>query len=197
MKHIAAALAGVIAVHAAAAACAAQDCPTAQTVARGYIVERGAAVKIEVQHVDDTLVETTWRSGSTVVLQTMAFQGLFELDRLEGGRRTSYRPKTELAKLFPLQPGKELVAEFEIGPGAGQAQTVKIALAVKDAGTIEIGPCKFDIFIIERSSSQSGAAAEVLYTELYAPLLKLTVAKQFKNPDGTTERTQYDRIYSR
>jgi len=196
MKSIAAGLAGMLAVIAASMPCAAQDCPTAETASRGFVVERGSVAKIEVQHVDDALVQSTWRSGGAIVLQLTQFQGLFELDRLEGGRRTTYRPKTNLAKLFPLQEGKELAAEFETGP-SGQPQAVKVLLAVKAPATFEIGPCKFDVFAIDRAIAQGDAAAEIIHGELYAPMLKLVVAKDFKKGDGTTTRTQYDKIYTR
>jgi hypothetical protein len=176
--------------------CAAQECPNAQTLSRGYVVERGTTAKIEVQHVDDTLVQTIWRAGNAVVLQTMLFQGLFELDRIENGQRTTYRPKSDLAKLFPLQPNTELAAEFETGQ-SGQPQAVKIALKVKDAATFDIGPCKFEVLAIDRSVTQGDAAPPIVYGEIYAPLIKLIVGKEFKNTDGTVTRTQYDKIYSR
>jgi hypothetical protein len=176
--------------------CAAQDCPTAETVSRGFIAERGSAVKLEVQHLDATLVQTTWRANNAVILQTLQFQGLFELDRLEGGRRTASKPRTDLGKLFPLQAGKEIAAEFETGP-AGQTQITAVRLAVKEAATLAVGPCRFDAFALDRSVGQGGAPPEFVAGELYAPLLKLVVAKEFKNPDGSVSRTQYDKIYSR
>jgi hypothetical protein len=191
-----AALAGVLVLAAASIPCAAQDCPTAETVGRGFIAERGTAAKVEVQHLDATLVQTTWRSGNAVILQTLQFQGLFDLDRQEGGRRTASRPKTDLAKLFPLQAGKEIAAEFETGP-AGQVQVTTVRLIVKDPATLDVGPCKFDVFAIDRSVAQGAAPPEFVSGELYAPLLKLVVAKDFKNPDGATTRTQYDKIYAR
>jgi len=189
-------LAGVLVLAAASIPCAAQDCPTAETVGRGFIAERGTAAKVEVQHLDATLVQTTWRSGNAVILQTLQFQGLFDLDRQEGGRRTTSRPKTDLAKLFPLQAGKEIAAEFETGP-TGQAQVTTVRLIVKDPATIDVGPCKVDVFALDRFIARGAAPPEFVNGELYSPLLKLVVAKDFKNPDGTVTRTQYDKIYAR
>lgn len=196
MNIIAAGFSGAFALVVAAIPCAAQDCPTAETVKRGFTVEQRAVTQLEVQHVDETLVQTTLRSGNSVLMQSVLFQGLFELDHLEGGRRATFRPKVYLAVLFPLRANSQLSAEFEVDR-SGQTRTVKHLLAVKDAARFEIGPCTFDIFNIDRSQAAGDGAPKFVHRELYAPLLKLVVAKEYKNADGSVTRRQYNRIYWR
>src|SRR5262245_43645170 len=62
---------------------AAQDCPTAETVVAGFVVERGERSKTEVFHVGDTNVRTVFRYGGDALLETTQFQGLFELERID------------------------------------------------------------------------------------------------------------------
>jgi len=141
-------------------------------------------------------VQTTLRSGNSILMQSVLFQGLFELDHLEGGRRTTFRPTVYLAILFPLRANSQLSADFEVDR-SGQTRTVKHLLAVKDAAKFEIGPCTFDIFNIDRSQVAGDGAPKFVHRELYAPLLKLVVAKEYKNADGSVTRRQYNRIYWR
>ena len=78
----------------------------------GFIVERGANARNEVLR-DAAAVRTIYRVGDRVLLETTQHEGLFELDRIDRGRRSTFKPKTDLAKLFPLKEGRRLNAEFE------------------------------------------------------------------------------------
>jgi hypothetical protein len=189
----------ILAVIASPGLIAAEDCPTAQTVSRGsVVVERGSTPKT-VQHIDDTLVHTVWRSDSNVVLESTQYQGLFDLERLNGENRSTFRPKTDLAVFFPLRIGEEIKVEFEVTHSFGQVAVTNdnVLLVVKSADTLDIGPCKYDVLTNERSWAPVGVPPQHQYVEFYSPLLKLVVAKAFKNADGTITRTQYDWIYSR
>jgi hypothetical protein len=199
MKTCALELTIILVVIASPGLVAAEDCPTAQTVSRGFVVvERGSTSKT-VQHVNDTLVHTAWRSDSNVALEITQYQGLFDLERLNGENRSTFRPKADLAAFFPLRVGEEIKVEFEVTQSFGQAAVTNdnILLVVKSADTLDIGPCKYDVLTNERSWAPVGVPPQHQYTESYSPLLKLVVAKAFKNADGTVTRTQYDRIYSR
>src|SRR5436190_20571692 len=80
---------------------AAQDCPTAESATRGFVVERQERSKTEVLFAEPPIVRTIMRYDGRTLLETTQFQGLFELDRLDRGRRAVFRPKTDLAALFP------------------------------------------------------------------------------------------------
>ena len=88
----------------------AQDCPTAQSGKGGFVVERGEQQKSEIFHTEDGVVRTVMRYNGTTVLETTQHEGLFQLDRLDNGRRTKYEPQTDLKKLFPLKPGRTISA---------------------------------------------------------------------------------------
>src|SRR5690242_3688297 len=75
----------------------AQDCPSAQTAPRGFVVERGDKQRTEVSIGDDGgVVRTTMRYAGQPLLETSLFAGLFSLSRLDRGRRVTFTPLTDL-----------------------------------------------------------------------------------------------------
>src|SRR5262249_45272291 len=91
---------------------AAQDCPTAKSGTSGFVVERNDAQKTEVFHAGDGIVRTVMRFNGNTLLETTKFAGLFDLERVDRGKRPKYEPKTELKTLFPLKPGRQATAKF-------------------------------------------------------------------------------------
>ena len=175
-------------------ATAAPDCPTASTARQGFIVERNR-LPMEVVFAEDRLVRNILRSttGETL-LETTAFEGLFELDRVDRGRRTVSHPTTKLAELFPLKVGKEITANFDIGD-APQIVKGKTVLRLKGKDALFIEACKYDVFVMDRSVGRGDTAPVFVSTDFYSPDLKLIVAKQFKEPNGTSLLNKYDKIY--
>jgi len=94
-----------------------QDCPTAQTARRGFVVERGDQQKTEVAIGEGDVVHTTMRYAGRTQLETDLFAGLFSLSRLDRGRRSTYRPLTDLRTLFPLRVGQKALALFDYTSG--------------------------------------------------------------------------------
>ena len=169
----------------------AQDCPTASTARQGFVVER-SRVPTEVAFADDGMVRNVYRmtSGETL-LETTMFEGVFELDRIDRGRHTAFRPVTRLADLFPLKVGKKISADFESGE---PPQTVrsKTLLDIKSRDSLYIGSCKYDVIVMDKSISRGGNAPAFVSTDYYAPDLKLIIAKQYGNPPRLGK---YDKIY--
>jgi hypothetical protein len=133
---------------------AAQDCPTAASGQGGFVVERGDQQKSEVFHVGDGTIRTVMRYNGTTVLETTQHEGLFQLDRLDNGRRTKFEPQSDLKKLFPLKPGCNVDAKF-ISENNGRQVTLSVDLAVRGADALYIGPCKYNVLKIERSESRT------------------------------------------
>jgi hypothetical protein len=173
---------------------AAQDCPTAESATRGFVVERQERSKTEVLFAEQAIVRTIMRYDGKTLLETTQFQGLFDLDRLDRGRRAVFRPKTDLAALFPLKAGKKATVEFEV-EGAGRPSTAAIQISVKGTDVLYIGSCKYSVLKIERSESQGGSAFGIRGTDYYSPDLKLIIAKEYKDSDTRTTLIKYDRIY--
>jgi len=91
----------------------AQNCPTEQSAKRGFVVERGEKQQSDIFHGDGGVVHTIMRFNGVPLLETTRYEGLFELDRLEEGRRTKFEPRTNLKMLFPLKPSGGLVDSYE------------------------------------------------------------------------------------
>jgi hypothetical protein len=160
-------------------------------------VERGERSKTEVFHVGDTEVRTVYRVDGRALLEVTLFQGLFELDRLDRGKRTTYRPKSDLAKTFPPSPGKKLTAIFEEteGPRKGDLRTLVLEVR-KEPDTLYLGSCKYKVLRIDRSVLNDKSKPVFMETGYYAPDLKLIIGKEYRESDGRTTLNKFDKIYS-
>jgi hypothetical protein len=180
----------------AAAPAAAQDCPTAESGKAGFVVERGDQQKSEVFHVGDGVIRTVMRYNGATVLETTQHEGLFQLDRLDNGRRAKFEPQTDLKKLFPLRPGRKVGARF-LSETNGRQVTLSVDLAVRGMDVLYIGPCKYNVLKIERSESRTAEPPRFVDTDYYSPELKLILAREYRENNGGTHTVKYDRIYSR
>lgn len=172
----------------------AYDCPTAKTAVDGFVAQRGEHTETEVLQIGDTEVQQITRFDGKAVLDVMSFQGLFELERLDRGRRTKLRPIHDLGKIFPPIPGKSYAGLFEIGEGDRKVVRT-ILLDVKKAETMAIGGCKFKVLRIEQKVAEGEAKPRLREAQYYAPDLKLIIAKEFPERDGSMTTIKYDRIY--
>jgi hypothetical protein len=173
----------------------AQDCPTAQSGKAGFVVQRGEQQKSEIFHAEDGIVRTVMRYNGTTLLETTQYQGLFQLDRLDNGRRTKYEPQTDLKSLLPLKPGRTVTAKFT-SESDGQRGTLSVELIVKGTDVVYIGPCKYDVLKIDRNESRSADPPRFVDTDYYSPVLKLVLAKEYRESSGGTQAIKYDRIYA-
>jgi hypothetical protein len=173
----------------------AQDCPTAADGKRGFVVERGERQVSQVFHTGDGIVRTVMRYGGTTMLETTLFEGLFSLERIDRGRRMVRTPKTNLAPLFPLQPGRKVVAVFELSDYSGKKSPSTVVLAVKGTEQIFIGPCRFSVLKIEESESRGEYAPRLISTDYYSPDLKLVLAREYDR-GARREIVKFDRIYT-
>jgi len=137
------------------------------------------------------------RYDGKVLLETTQFEGLFQLDRLDRGQRTKYEPgtDTDLKSFFPLKSGQRVRAKF-ISEAEGRYGRLYVELDVKAAEELSIGPCKYAVLRIDRSQSHSAAPPRFIYTEFYAPDLKLILAREYRKADGRRELIKFDRIYT-
>jgi hypothetical protein len=172
----------------------AQDCPTAQSGRLGFVVERGDQQKSDIFHGDDGVVRTVMRYNGTMLLETTQYEGLFQLDRLDKGRKTKFEPQTDLKKFFPLKPGRNASAKF-ISESDGRHGQLSVEMAVKGTDVLYIGPCKYAVLKIERSESRSTEPPRFVNTDYYSPELKLILAKEYRESNGGTHTIKYDRIY--
>ncbi len=174
----------------------AQDCPTAATASRGFVVERGDKQKTEVFVGDDGLVRTRMRFGGQSLLEVTLFAGLFSLDRFDRGRRTTFTPLTDLKSLFPLRVGQNALALFEYKDSNGTTP-MSVLLLVKGTEPLPIGPCTYTVFKIEhREARGEGRTPRYIYTDYYAPDLKLVLMKEYKETNGRSTFVKFDKIYS-
>jgi hypothetical protein len=171
---------------------AAQDCPSA-TGKGSFVVERGPDSKTEVFAGEGTVVRLILRYRGRTLLETTLHEGVFELDRLDRGRRSVLKPRADLVRFFPLKQKQKIDVEFDIEQSDGKPARSRVKLAVIGTDTLYIGPCKYDILKIDRDETGARLFKNVDY---YAPALKLAVAKEYKERDGRTTLIKFDKIYS-
>ena len=160
-----------------ASAAAADDCPS---IGKGaFVVERGPDSKTEVFRGDGPVVRSVLRYRGQTILETTLHEGIFELDRLDRGRRFVLTPKTDLAKLFPLKAKQKIAAEFDLRQDDGKLTTSRANLTVVGTDTLYIGSCKYDIVKIEREETRAGKPA-FSNVDYYAPALKFIIAKEYR-----------------
>jgi hypothetical protein len=146
----------------------AADCPSTSTAPDGFTIERNH-MPTDVAPAGDQLVHTIFRTSSgTTLLETTTFAGLFELERIDRGRRSVFHTTTNLAALLPLKVGKTLTATFDPAD-APQAAKTKMVLHVARTDSLFIESCKYSVFVIERSIGLSGAAPVFAETDFTLP----------------------------
>jgi hypothetical protein len=173
----------------------AQDCPTVQSAPQGFVVERGDQTKTDVFY-DAPIVRTVMRFGGNPLLETTQYEGVFQLDRIDRGRRTTFRPTEEIAALFPIKVGQRVTVQFDVSEAAGRATKSTVALSVIGQDSLYVGPCRYDVLKIDRQESRGDGALVFINTDYYAPSLKLVIAKEYKERDGRRNLVKFDRIYS-
>jgi hypothetical protein len=171
-----------------------EECPTAQSVERGFVVERGDQQKTEVFHGAGDVVRTITRYNGTPVLETTQYEGLFQLDRLDNGRRTKFEAQSELKQLFPLKPGQNASAVF-LWESDGRTGQLRVDIAVKREDALYIGPCKYAVLKIERSESRGADPPKFVDTDYYSQELKLILAKEYHYTNEPAQLIKFDRIY--
>jgi hypothetical protein len=183
----------LLAVLVPAAAGAANECPSAVSGRGSFIIERSGSSSTEVFYGDGPVVRTVMKSGGRVLLETTQHEGLIQLDRIDRGRRIVYKPKSDLAKLFPLRPKQKMDVVFDTAEAGASPSISSIRLAVVGLDTLSIGRCKYDVVKIERAETHRGQKWPPI-VEYYAPELKLVIGKEYKEHDGRVTLIKFDAI---
>lgn len=133
------------------------------------------------------------RSGGNALLETTQYEGLFDLDRLDRGRHSTFKPKTNLAKLFPLKTKQHVTAVFDVAMEGGTEKVRTVELLILGQDELYVGGCK--ILKIERHQSRSNGPPNFTNIDYYAPNLRLVIAKEYKEANGRTSLIKFDKIY--
>jgi hypothetical protein len=175
------------------AANAANECPSATSGRGSYFIERSGSSKTEIFYGDGPIVRTAMRSGGRVLLETTLHEGLFQLDRVDRGQRRVYKPKSDLAKLFPLRPKQKMDVAFDTEETGAKPYVTSVKLAIIGTDSLSIGNCKYDVIKIQHTDVQR-SQTNTPYIDWYAPELKLVIAKEYRERDGRTTLIKFDRI---
>lgn len=172
---------------------AANECPSAASGRGSFIIERTGSSKTEVFYGDGPAIRTVMYSGGRMLQEKTQHEGLFELDRIERGQRIAYKPKSDLAKLFPLRPKQKMDVVFDTTEAGAQPYISSVKLAIIGTDKLSIGNCKYDVLRIERTETRRGRSWST-YVDWYAPELKLVIAREYSERRGPPTLIKFDRI---
>jgi hypothetical protein len=171
-----------------AAPAVADECPTGKST---FFIERGGS-RTEVVHSSGPIFQTILYYREQKLAETTLYEGLFELDRVDRGRRWVLKPKANLAKFFPLKVGQKIDVGFDVQQDRTASGSSRVKLNVIGRDTISIGSCKYDILKIDRDETGARLFQNIDY---YAPALRMIVAKEHKESDGRSTVIRFTRIY--
>jgi hypothetical protein len=196
MKPLFVALGGIVVPLALASPdCAADECPAAVAGRGTFIVERGEQSKTEVTFGDGALVRSVSRYRDGIYLEIEQYEGLIQTNRIDKDHKTVFKPRSDLAKLFPLKPRQNISVQLDVTEDGAEPWVATVDLRMIGTDSIAIGACNYDVLKFERIEARSGNNTGPI-VEYYAPELKFVVAKEYKERDGRTTVVKFDRIYS-
>ena len=175
---------------------AAQDCPTAQSGARGFVVERNETQKTEVFHAADGIVRTVMRFDGKTLLETTRIRGpVRPWNGSIAASAPSTKPSTELKALFPLKPGQQARAKF-ITERDGKYGVSMSSFEVKKPEDLYIGPCKYSVLRIDHSEEFRTARCRrnTPSPTSTRPISSSVLGREYKKR-GQIEVIKFDRIY--
>jgi hypothetical protein len=190
------ALAGIVLPLAfASVECAADECPAAIAGRGTFIVERGEQLTTEVTFGDGALVRSVSRNHGAIYLEAEQYEGLIQISRLDKGHQAVFKPRSDLATLFPLKPRQNISVQLDVTEEGVAPWVATVDLKMIGADSIAIGACNYDVLKFERIEARSGNKSDPI-VEYYAPELKFVVAKEYQERGGRTTVVKFDRIYS-
>jgi hypothetical protein len=196
MKPLFVALGGIVLPLAFASPdCVADECPAAVAGRGTFMVERGEQSKTEVTFGDGALVRSVSRYRGEIYLETEQYEGLIQINRIDKDRKTVFKPRSDLATLFPLKPRQNISVQLDVAEDGAEPWVATVDLRMIGTDSVAIGACNYDVLKFERIEARSGNKTDPI-VEYYAPELKFVVAKEYKERDGRTTVVKFDRIYS-
>ena len=172
----------------------AADCPSAQKPEQAFRVSVGDRSSSEVFRLNTGETRTVARfSGGGVAEQTF-YQGLIRLENISDGKRTSYKPRTNLKALFPLKVGQKHRVDFDVQTPNGQKKVLRAEYKVVGKDQLLIGPCRYEVLKVEYSNRFGEGPLNFINTDWYAPDIRLIVAREYRQGNDKTVINKYDAI---
>jgi len=176
-RALAAAAALAVAPQAAAAAC-----PSAANLAKGFVIESGAAAS-EVRHIGAHFVQAKTRYSDGVMQTDLYHDGLFAISRSSArGASMMYQANLDDWAL-EMKPGAKASVSYIPLVDSGPLAPTTVELEVKGREDFMLGDCRYEVYVISETRLSGERSRQ--YDQLYAPLLKFVIARRY--PDGETK----------
>ena len=157
-------------------------CPSAANLAKGFVIEGGAAAS-EVRHIGAHFVQARTRYPDGVVQTDLYHDGLFAISR-SSARGASMMYQANLDDwVLEMKPGAKASVSYIPLVDSGPLAPTTVELEVKGREDFTLGNCSYEVFVI--SETRKSGERNRQYDQLYSPLLKFVIARRY--PDGETK----------
>ena len=172
----------------------AQDCPSAKHGKTGFAVERTGSSATEVYHLDNGQTRTIGRFIGNLTLEVTHHEGLFQLERIDRGKRSIMKPQSDLPPAKAFKPGATVEVSFDQTADGAPASVRRVQLKVVGQDKLGIGPCTYDVLKIEERVAYGDAAFGAVGVNYWSPELKLILARSSTGPGSSGALHKFDKI---
>ncbi|CCF00925.1 hypothetical protein [Sinorhizobium fredii] len=170
----------------------ANDCPTAATAKKGFMLLQ-ADIQSEFRQHQGPIVKILNRFGGPAQA-VFAYRGLIELSRMDAEAPQAIYALSDLKDVFPLKKGARHTVSFvplkPDEPADGQ-WTYEFAVTGQESFTLE--DCKYKVWKV-RQTTKKGDTMVDDWSALYSPDLQATLAKIYEEGTADEYTVRYERI---
>ena len=161
------------------------DCPTLETVDRGYFLQ-GSSARSEIRHLGDHFVQAKTRYSDGVVQTDLYYEGLFAVSRVsKRGAQMMYNARLEDWQL-DLKPGAKASLSYTPIVDSEPLAETTLELEVKGSEVFKLGDCDLTVHVISQTRKRANSSRQ--FDQLYSPLLKFVIARRYPNGDTRAYR---------
>lgn len=170
----------------------AAECPTAKTAKNGFILKtEGALSQFSLARGSVVSITNTYGGSNKQIVYT--FDGIFDLYRASRQAKYGMHPLSDLSKIVPVKKGDHHVIEFVPFDPELSVDQWTLELTVTKRETIDLGPCKYDVFRIRQETKRNAETVET-QSVLYSPDLHATLARIYDEGTSKEEMVRFDSI---
>ena len=173
----------------------AAECPTAETVKSGFVLER-RGTRAEVRPAADQFVHVVNIYPGGKKQDVIYFRGLFVVSRFDDYTRSIRIPLSDLRTIFPLEVKTRRAVTYAPAEPGKVGAAMSLEMTVTGREQLRVGPCSYAVLVIRNRFMNSEGRVTHEETDLYAPELGFLLGKRYDEKGGKQTSVVYDSIKS-
>lgn len=169
------------------------ECPSGRNPEQGFMLLTLGVLTVttEVYRTHREEAHIVIRAPRRPVIEETLYYGLIPIERIEGGRRTTFTPKSDLQRIFPLKVGESHRLDFERRTQDGRSSVAHAEYKVVGEDRTTITGCVYDVFKVERSESLGKRPLQFVSTEWYAADIRMILGREYRRQKGDLQYLQF------